>query len=437
MLSAFPISIFKPTAQASFRFFLAVSLGFLVDGYTTQAFAQTSAESGLTLSDDALSDQAPESPIRVTVAQEASYKVEKPDDVVKNRSWVQLEYSKYFLDNFFVQFNGKMTAYLQKDHRHQAEGTDTNITQAFVQTSSGQTSFRAGVQTLPWGESILAPVTDEISPRDNRELFNFNLEELRIGQPMLVLDQYSKLGRWTLFWVTNPSFNKNPKKGTAYSFDPFTYRAKIEGDSGTEYGVSWRKNFESSDITLMAASLLDNDYALRMNGDGTVTRLGERYTLAGLSFTYAMGSFVIRGETAFKSSKAYNNATLQIVKKDAIDTYLNVDYQYSPTLSFGVEALNQHVAALHNEVQGLPRDRQSLLLSMTKLLMNDDLSVTVQHIHNRPYLSNLTLLTTSFKWDDHVKLGMNVIFPEASDQRNGLWNVRDQKQIAFKVQYQF
>lgn len=436
MLSAFPISVFRPTAQASFRFFLAVSLGFLVDGYTAQAFAQT-AEPGLSLMDNALGEGGAESPLRVSIAQEASYKVEKPDGVVKNRSSVQLEYSKYFLDNFFVQFNGKSTVYLKKDHRHEAEGTDTNITQAYIQSSFGQTSFRAGIQTLPWGESILAPITDEVSPRDNRELFNFNLEELRRGQPMLVLDQYSQLGRWSVFWVTDPTFNKNPKKGTAYSFDPFTYRDKIEGDRGTEYGASWRMNFESSDITFMAASLLDNDYALRMNGDGTVTRVRERISLAGVSFTQAIGSFVIRGEGALKSSKPFNNAAMQIVKKDAVDTYLGVDYKYSPSLTFGVEGLNQHIASWHNEVQGLPRDRQSLMLSMTKLLMNDDLSVTVQHIHGRPYISNLTMLTTSLKWDDHVTLGMNVIFPNAFDQRSGLWNVRDQKQLAFKVQYQF
>ena len=64
--------------------------------------------------------------------------------------------------------------------------------------------------TVPWGESILAPITDEVSPRDNRELFNFNLEELRIGQPMLVIDQFSDWGSVSMFFNPRASFNKNP-----------------------------------------------------------------------------------------------------------------------------------------------------------------------------------------------------------------------------------
>lgn len=440
MLSAFPNSRLKPAAHIPPRL-LAVSLGLLISGCMVNARAQTSTVLAPPPGDSMFSPQTPAaeeaSPIRLTLAHEAAYKVEKPERVVKNRSSVQLEYASYFFGNFFVQFKGKTTAFLGKDHRRGAERTDAQVSQAYIQTSTGETSFKVGIQTLPWGESLLAAVTDEISPRDNRELFNFNLEELRLGQPMAVVDQYSTLGRWSAFWVPDPSFNKNPEKGTAYYFDPFTYRAGIEGDDGAEYGVSWRKNFESSDITFMAASLLDNDYGLRMNDGGTVTRVGQRFSLAGLAFTYAIRNFVIRGEAAVKSPKAYNNAALQLVEKKAIDTYLGVDYRYSSSLTFSIEAMNQRIADWNKEIQGVPRDRQSVLFSLTKTLMNDDLSINLLHFRNMPYRSNLTILMNTLKWDDHLTLGLNVIYPDANDRRNGLWNVRDQKQIAFKVQYQF
>ena len=38
------------------------------------------------------------------------------------------------------------------------------VTQAYLQSSFGKTSFRAGIQTLPWGESMLAPITDSFRP---------------------------------------------------------------------------------------------------------------------------------------------------------------------------------------------------------------------------------------------------------------------------------
>lgn len=424
----------------SLRHFFLVALVFLGEGSMTEVFAQPVLMQDILSPDGmAISNTTTQanSPLRITLAQEGSYKVEEPRSVIKNRSSVQLEYSKYFLEKFVVQFKGKATAFLKEDHRHESEGTDVNVSQAFIQTSLGQTSFRVGVQTLPWGESILAPVTDEVSPRDNRELFNFNLEELRRGQPMVVIDHFSATGRLSGFWNVAPSFNKYPKSGTGYFFDPFTYGNRIEGDGGTEFGVSWRKNFEGFDITLMAANLLDNDYALRMNSDGSVTRLKERFSLTGGVFNYGFGNFVLRGEAAFKSSKPFNNEAMQVVRRKTIDTYLSLDYRYTSSLTLTAELVNQHILDWSGEIQGYPKDRQSVLFSMTKLMMNDDLSLNLQQIINRPYRGNLTTLMTTYKWDDYLTLGLNLIYPHSNDRRSGLWNVRDQKQIAFKVQYQF
>lgn len=430
----------KALAQAS-RLFAAVALGLLYPGLASQARAQDVTGLAVPAGGDAFAGQEEAekepSPMRVTLAHESAYKVEEPERFVKNRASVQLEYSRYFFDRFFVQFKGRTTAFMKKDHRREAEGRDSRVAQAYIQTSSGQTSLRAGIQAMPWGESILSPVTDEVSPRDNRELFNFNLEELRLGQGMVVVDRYSAAGRWSAFWIPNPLFNKNPEKGSAYYFDPFTYRSRIEGDDGAEYGASWRKTFESADITFMAASLLDNEYVRRMNGDGTVTRLKERFALAGMSFTYGISNFVLRGEAAFKSPKAYNGPDLQIVKKKAIDTYLGVDYRHSTSLSFSLEATNQRIAGWDAATSNMPRNRTALLFTATRTMLNDDLSVNLMHIRNRPYRSNLTMLVNSLKWDDHLTLGMNLIYPHASDPRDGLWNVRDQKQVEFKVQYQF
>lgn len=444
-MSAFPTSSARPTAWLASRFVLAPLLGVLCAAPLQAARAQAAAEPASAQA-PAPSDSpfgGPEagigeaSPLRLTLAHEATWKAGAPRQVLKNRSSLQVEYGEHLLENFFVQFKGKATAFFKKDHRRPVERTDAQVSQAYVQSSHGGTSVKAGIQTLPWGESMLSAVTDEVSPRDNRELFNFNLEELRLGQPMVVVDQYAQSGRWSAFWVPNPSFNKNPEPGSAYYFDPFPYRAEIEGDDGAEYGASWRRNFDSADITFMAASLLDNDYALRMGGDGAVTRSAQRFSMAGVALTYAFRNFVIRAEAAAKHGRAYNDAALQIVRRNAVDTYVGVDYRYSSSLTFGVEAMNQRIAHW-NEVPGaLPRSRQSVLFSLTKTFMHDDLSVNVLHFRNLPYRGNLTLVMNTLKWNDHLTLGLNLIYPDVGEPRSALWRVRDQKQIAFKAQYQF
>jgi hypothetical protein len=379
-----------------------------------------------------------ESPTRVTLAQEFTYKVEEPYRVIKNRSSVRLEYAKYFLKNFFVQLDGKAIQFWSGDHRHDEEGHYGTLSEAYLQTSFGQTSIKAGIQTLPWGESILAPITDEVSPRDNSELFNFNLDELRLGQPMVVVDQFLQSGRWTAFYVPYPYFNEIPKPGSAYFFNPFPVRGQIEGDDGGEVGVSWRKSFASSDITFMAASLIDNDYALRMDTPGLLTRVKERFTLAGMVFNYSLKEdLIVRGEAALKSPKAFNDAAFQIVKKNELDTYLALDYAPSSTLTLSVAGVNQHIFDWDSQITSAPRDRYSLLLSATKLLMNDDLSINFMNFFSWPYSANLAILTTNYKWNDNVTLGSYVVVPYTKDEKSGLFPVRDQKQIGFKFQYQF
>ncbi|WP_153067254.1 hypothetical protein [Steroidobacter cummioxidans] len=378
------------------------------------------------------------SPLRVTLAHEVSYKVEEPQFVVKNRSSLRVEYSKYVLDNFYVQLDGKATGFWGEDHRHDAEGEDFLVSQAYVQTSFGRTAIRAGFQSLPWGESILAPITDEVSPRDNRELFNFNLEELRIGQPMLVVDQFSGWGSVSMFFNPRASFNRNPERGTAYSFDRFRYQPEVSGETDlSEYGASWRKTFTRGDITFMTASLIDNDYALRMNDDGTVSRERVRFSMNGFSFNYAFSDFVLRGEAAWKSKLPFNTAEMQIVERDAIEAYLGLEYSVSSTLTLSVEGINQHVSDWSAEVASAPRDSQSLLVTLTKLLMHEDLNIQVMNFYTQPGNSNLAILQTTYDWNDNLRFGFNVVYPYTRDEQAGLWNVRDQKQVALKVQYQF
>jgi hypothetical protein len=384
-----------------------------------------------------VSDQAT-SPMRITLAHEASYKVEQPESLVKNRTSARLEYSQYVREKFFVQLDAKGSVFWGADHRHDAEGTDLTLSQAYVQSSFRQTSIKAGYQVLPWGESIIAPVTDVVSPRDQRELFNFNLDELRLGQAMVAVDQYSEYGQWSGFFIPHAEFNENPLPGTAYFFDPLRYSTEIGGeDDLSEYGGSWRKTFSDADITVMAANLIANDYALRLGTDGRVTRERERFSLAGAVFNYAMKQVIFRGEVAWKSDQAFNDAALQIVKRDVIDAYFGAEYSPSSTLTVSLEGVNRHVMDWSYEVASAPKDSQSLLLSVTKMLLHDDLTINFLNFHSMPQSGSLAMLLTTYDLSDNMRLGVNVVYPYSQDEDSALFAVRDQKQIVFKIQYQF
>jgi hypothetical protein len=59
------------------------------------------------------------------------------------------------------------------------------------------------------------------------------------------------------------------------------------------------------------------------------------------------------------------------------------------------------------------------------------------NFYSQPGNSNLAILQTTYDWNDNLRFGFNVVYPYTRDEQAGLWNVRDQKQVAFKVQYQF
>jgi hypothetical protein len=156
-----------------------------------------------------------------------------------------------------------------------------------------------------------------------------------------------------------------------------------------------------------------------------------------MSFSHAINKFVIRGEAALKSPKAYNAAALQIVKKDELDTYVALEYAKSSSLTMSLEAVNQHVVGWNSTIQSAPRNSDQFLVNVTQLALHDDLSINFMGIYGTPDTALLGILTTTLKVNDSVKLGLNVVYPYTRHQQSALWNVRDQKQVAFKLSYQF
>lgn len=393
-------------------------------------------------------------PMRLALKYEVAYKVTKPAEIKNNRFSFRLEYSKFFFNKITLQLDTKISTFLKDDHRARMAtfwindypkkveiSFEGRTREAYLQTSFHETSIKVGIQSLAWGESDFAAVTDEISPMDYREPLTLNIDELRIGQPMLTVDQYSPFGDWSGFFIPYSGFNKHPKKGDGYYYDPFNgsieYRKEKQDKIFFEYGIRWKKTFGKSDISIMAASLINNEYALRMVTPSLITQSKLRYSMAGMTFNYAMNNFLLRGEVAMKSPKAYNDTSFQVVKKNAFDASLGVDYSPNSTFTLTMEAVNYHVVNWNDKIQGVPEDNYMILFVLGKLLMNNDLSVNLVTMYNGPNTSFFNMLSTSFNWNDHLTLFFDVLIPVSDNISSGLYIYRDQKQASFKIQYQF
>lgn len=382
--------------------------------------------------------------MRLGIQYDITYKFEKPDKIMNNRLSYRLEYSRAFLDYFSLHVDTKVFTFFKKDHRIKSEedimSFEGRTREAYLQASFKKTSIKAGIQIIVWGESDYAIVTNEIGRLDYREPLSLNIDDLRIGQPMLTVDQYTSYGNWSAFFVPYPQFNEQPRKGTGYYYDPFDvnveYEKKKQDENFFEYGLRWRKTFGKSDISIMAASLIDNQYALTMVAPDLISRSKERFFMTGVTFNRAINNFLVKGEVAIKSQKTYNDASFQMVKKDALDASLGIDYSPNSTFTVSMEAVNYHIINWTDEIQGIPRNNHILLLALSKQLMKNDLSLSWASMYNGPYTNFFNVLSASYNWNDHITLNCDMLIPITKDIKSGFYPYRDQKQFAFRILYQ-
>ncbi len=380
-------------------------------------------------------------PLRVSLKHEVSYKFAAPKRVVNNRSSVRLEYSKALTSNLYVRLDTKLNLHWGNDHRARAKDEDPFrelvTREAYLQSSFGNTSFRVGYQILPWGVSEGGAITDEVSPRNSAEFFFVSLEESRVGQPMLTMDRFGDSGQWTAFFVPRPGYNKYPDRDSEYDIPgAFDRNAPDDGwDNGGswEFGARWKRTFGKSDISLMAARLIDNDYLVRQ----------QRFRMYGLTANVGIDNLLLRAEVALKQPRAFfarsaNSSDLTIVESDQFDSSFGFDY--SPggrALTYSAEVVWSRLLDWKGDIVTRERDEYSLIGSVSNRFFNDDLTLSWLTIYTRPYTSFQHRFLSSYLIDDNSTVYFEFFYPDERDERSGTWPYRDQKQFVIRYQYQF
>lgn len=390
-------------------------------------------------------------PARFTVKHELGNQINEPYDVSNNRTSFRIEYEKHFLENFYLQFDSKLTAFWGKDHRAEASGDsvfyESTSRDAYVQYSKAHTSIKVGRQILIWGESDAGAITDVISPRNLSELFFISLEESRISQFMINVDQFTSMGDWGFFYVPDAQYNEYPEPGTAYYIDAFGGFAQTQGkrdEDLDEYGVRWKKTFGRSDVSVMAARLIDNDFSYRNDGvtdDGRLllTKVRPRFDMVGFTFNYATGDFLYSGEMARKSPRQFNDASFGLLEKNVIDTSLRVEYSLGKggTHSISLEAVNSHIQGWSEDVQGTPRNTNSLVLGWNNTFFNENLTANLLSVYTQPYTSLQHSLFLTYKWNDRISVNLDAFYLSVDNPKNSLYPYRKENNVVFKVLYQF
>ena len=402
----------------------------------------------------------------LTVRQEFAYGIEEPQQLLINRSSLRLQWEKgqgrYFLrfdgntDMDFVYNRNEFSQELKNKYQHQSD-----IREFYLQASEGPVSIKLGRQLVTWGKADGAVVTDIMSPRDLTESVFTSVENARLGQTMLVADLYLKNNnnqtqhQWSL--VLNPDIkvNEYALPGHPYGINLFAnintlppISLTLENNkpatslSHPEVGLRWNATQNKVDWSLMAADVYEDTPILLINASdflaAQVTANYPRYQMLGGGFNWGKGSFVWKGEIAFKKNRSFNQKNLQKSKPLRVwDTALGFDYNANGAYTISLELTNQHIIDWTNQLLNLRRDESLLYATWNKTWLNETL--TTQYTSSVQLQDGESFHRIEFQYDisDQVSTEFQIDYFDTYKNNSLLGRLEDKHRVSWQVSYDF
>ena len=348
-----------------------------------------------------------------------------------NRLGINIRYQNGFAPGWLIQASGQTRTYWKHDYEHEANNKNIDaeyrINEFFLQRSFDQHSIKFGRQTVVWGETVGNSVLDLINHFEFRDLTIIDIEDARLNQWMVVWDYFGESSNWSSFVNLYPEFNPASVRGSPFFFEPeFNLTDyKRDGEALAEVGTQWRKSFDRSDISFMAAYLYENQlrYEDPVSAIGDAVAKKNDFLLLGFSANRAIGRLLLNFDLAFSHNvlaDSFNfpgttalSSPLDL-KKDQIGTSFGFEWAVDneQSLSLGIQAQK-----LLDEDEGLLPGQQlfnqgvfgSWLVRYSNILLNSDLTLssTLQGDLNGESL--LALLGVNYTINDNWAVDAQII----------------------------
>jgi len=402
----------------------------------------------------------------LTLSQEIACHTDDTDRITLNRTSLQMQWEHLFAFRYFVRFDGKAAynaAYDYLDYPERTRGHYrffTRVYSLFLQTGSRNNGFKLGQQIVVWGEADGAVVTDVISPRDFTESVFTRIEDARLGQMLIKADRYTDSGQWTLLLNPDPQVNIYAEPGHEYAAPPLT--GTFENNNigieiipeakpshsleDTEIGGRWKKTFGKSDLSIMAATTLNNSPVLESRGislqENIILRpVYPRYTMIGAAANRALGNFLFKGELACKLGRRFNHINLLadhgLVEKNVVDAALGLDYDANGAWQATVEISEQHILNWDSAICFVRRDETGLYFNWSKDFLNQTLNTQYTWYFQIKDSDSMHRFETTYDINDQWKLKFGVTLFDIRHQTSQLGVFKDRHRIAAQVEVSF
>tara|TARA_B110000495_G_scaffold151297_1_gene134278 strand:- start:112 stop:1539 length:1428 start_codon:yes stop_codon:yes gene_type:complete len=379
-------------------------------------------------------------------------------DLETNRLGANIRYQNAFAPGWLLRASGQIRSYWKDDYEYEAGGdkidTEYRVNELFLQRSLGQHSLKFGRQTVVWGETVGNSVLDVINTTEFRDFNIIDIEDARLNQTMLVWDYFGENSNFSSFVNLYPEFNPAAVRGSPFFFEPQFNLTDYDRDSSMlfEAGTQWRRSFEGSDISFMAAYLYEN----QLRYEDPASRVGDAvaetndFFLLGFSANRAIGKLLLNFDLAYSHDVLADSfsfpgtaslANPVDLKKDQIGTSMGFEYAISneQSVSLGIQA-----QMLLDEDEGLLPGQSlindgvfgSWLVRYSNTLMNSDLVISSTLQGDLAANSLLALLGADYTINDNWAVGGQIISITSNDESSLLFFAEDVR-LSATITYSF
>lgn len=380
---------------------------------------------------------------RFTLQQELSYNVSSPASIETNRSSLQLEWNRNLSDVVYVHADAKYNIYWNDDTRIETgDSIDDgwNIRNVYLQKTWGNMSAAVGHQIIILGESETSVVADVFSPRNQSDFIFTSLEESRLSQLMLKVDQYTGLGHFTFLLNPFPKVDETPQ---AASVPTGLVLQDDELDLSPEFAIRWKKVVGRGDYSVFLANLVDNAVVYQfvevLDNGILVDARYNRYSMFAGAANYTFGNssvqteFAYNADRSFQTSGPFSDSNDGIFRSDQFKLSLGLSHTQDSvrTWTFGV---SKPLIFGSNEFFNKKRQESTdIVFSVSESFLHETLDLGYTLLYGFVNETEVHKITGDYQFTDNLSLGLSAFYYD------NVFSNQDQKKtsVLTRLRYAF
>ena len=272
------------------------------------------------------------------------------------------------------------------------EDADVWIKQLYVDLFFENIEFRVGKQQIIWGKGDGVFITDIVSPRDMREFILPDFDEIRKGVTALKIDYFAGSSRLELAWVPVFTASVMPEDNSIWNVSSLPAGATLDSSGkdvkarleNSELFFRYSALGSSVDWEVVAGWMWDDEPSVEFDtASKTAFPVHNRVAVAGGSFSYSPGNFILKGDAAFYAGKHFTPSVslsemtegnyLDTVKKNYLHYLAGIDFTVFG-VSFGSQFIQQAVLDYDSSIAG-EQTETTLTFMGRKDFMRDKLNL--------------------------------------------------------------